>query len=181
MSTEESPQASPDQAAFVSLFAAAAPRLYAYIYTQVAHPTDTDDIFQETSRVLWEKFSQFEPGTNFFAWACRTAEFQVLAHRQRQARNRLSFSDEFLAAVAAETVAESDRLAAQHHALAHCLEKLGARERELVALRYSASVTVKEISAQVGRSIEAVYKSLQRIHERLFECAQKRLAEEGWR
>lgn len=161
---------------FVTLFAAQARRLYAFIYTQLGRETDTDDVFQETSRVLWEKFDQFESGTSFAAWSRRVAEFQVLAWRQRQQRSRLQFSDEFVRLVAAEAVEQSEVLEARHRALAHCVDQLADRERELLRLRYSAGATTKSVAERLGRSVDAVYKALNRLQQRLEECARRALA-----
>src|SRR5262245_28464343 len=65
---------------FVTLWSAHSRRVYAYIYSLVANWSDADDIFQETSIVLMQKFQEFEPGTSFFAWACRVAYNKVLVH-----------------------------------------------------------------------------------------------------
>lgn len=164
---------------FVALFAAHAQRLYSYIYTQLTQTADADDVFQETSRVLWEKFDGFESGTNFFAWACRTAQFQVLAHRQKRQRSRLLFSEEFVRTVAEMAEAENEKLAAQHRALSNCVNKLKQQDRELLLLRYSPGATTKGVAAKVGRSLDAVYKALNRIEQRLLECAQRSLLDEG--
>jgi RNA polymerase sigma-70 factor (ECF subfamily) len=39
---------------------------------------DTQDIFQQTSLVLWEKFDSFETGSNFAAWSCRAARYTAM-------------------------------------------------------------------------------------------------------
>lgn len=164
---------------FVALFAAHAQRLYSYVYTQLTQSADADDVFQETSRVLWQKFDGFESGTNFFAWACRTAQFQVLAHRQKSSRSRLMFSDELIRSVAELAEVEEEKLAAQHRALSACVQKLKPREREILMLRYSRGATTKGVAEQVGSSVAAIYKALNRIEARLIECAQRSLLEEG--
>src|ERR1700761_39547 len=84
---------------FVALWTASSRQVYAYILMLLPHWADADEAFQETSRVLWEKFDQFEVGTDFTAWACRIAYFKVLDVRARRQRGPLSFSDEFLDAL----------------------------------------------------------------------------------
>src|SRR5262245_34134150 len=164
---------------FVRLFAAHAQRLYAVVFALLPNAADADDVFQETSRLLWERFGQFTLGTNFFAWACRVAQFQVMAFRQRQRRSRLWFSDEFLACVTEQAAADGTLLAAQQRALADCLQKLKARDRELIQLRYRPGVTTKAVAAQLGRSLDAIYKALNRIQDRLLACVQRTLLTEG--
>jgi RNA polymerase sigma-70 factor (ECF subfamily) len=167
------------QREFVPLFAAIAQRLYGYIYTQLGHASDTDDVFQETSRVLWEKFPQFTLGTNFYAWACRIAEFQVLAFRQRRNRSRLTFSDEFVRVVAAQAAEDSELLLEQHRALSNCIAKLKERDRELLLLRYSHGATTKSVAERVGKTLDAVYKALNRIQDKLLECTHQALVRQN--
>ena len=44
-------------------------QVLAYINALVLDWNDADDLFQETCLVLWQKFDEFRPGTNFLAWA----------------------------------------------------------------------------------------------------------------
>ena len=50
---------------FVSLFLANQRRIYRYILTICPHAADAEDVLQSTAEVLWAKFKQFEPGTEF--------------------------------------------------------------------------------------------------------------------
>jgi RNA polymerase sigma-70 factor (ECF subfamily) len=165
---------------FVRLFAAHAQRLYAVVFALVPNAADADDVFQETSKLLWERFGQFTLGTNFFAWACRIAQFQALAFRQRQRRSRLWFSDEFLACVTEQAATDGALLAAQQRALADCVQKLKTRDRELIQRRYRSGMTTKAVAAQLGRSLDAIYKALNRIQDRLLACVQRTLLSEGF-
>jgi len=63
-----------------------------------------EDILQETSQVICEKFDTFREGTDFMAWACEIAWWRVRAARQSFARSKVCFSDEVLSLVA-ETAA----------------------------------------------------------------------------
>lgn len=162
---------------FVGLWTAHARQVYAYILTLVANWADAEDIFQETSTTLWEKFDEFQLGSDFTAWACRTAYFKTLSHGKQQGK-AVGVSPEFLAAVSEEVERMSEQLDAQHFALADCLERLTPRDRNLIDLRYSPQGNVKAVADQVGRSVPAIYKALQRIHQTLFECIQRKLAAE---
>ena len=68
--------------------------IYGYIASHVPNYMDVDDIFQETSVELWEKFDDYEEGTNFLAWARAFARINVLRYRQKKGRDRLQFSDD---------------------------------------------------------------------------------------
>jgi DNA-directed RNA polymerase specialized sigma24 family protein len=43
-------------------------------------------------------------------------------------------------------------------------------------MRYSPGLSVEQIADQTGRTVAAIYKALQRLHDRLFECASRKLA-----
>jgi RNA polymerase sigma-70 factor (ECF subfamily) len=60
---------------FVTLWSHHARRVHAYILTLVHNVADADDLLQETGATLWEKYHEFEPGTDFGAWAARTTYY----------------------------------------------------------------------------------------------------------
>lgn len=71
---------------FMALYSSHQRRLYLYTTTLLPAASDADDIFQEANLVLWQKFDQYEDGTNFFAWACKIIRYKVLQHREKKAR-----------------------------------------------------------------------------------------------
>ena len=158
---------------FVRLYSQSARRIYAYLYLLHGNEADADDVFQETSRVLWEKFAEYTPGTHFGAWAERIAHYQTLAFRKRRQRDRLQFSEEFIDAVSEHRAATLDSLEQRRQALDDCLQKLRDPDRELIQFRYAAGGTTKNAAARVGRSVDAVYKALNRIETSLIECTQR--------
>ena len=161
---------------FLTLYAIGQRRIYAYIRTQVLCPTDADDIFQETVTVLWRKFAEYEPGTDFVRWACRVARLEVLAHHRHRKRLLSLFSEEVVDAVAEKVLDLSDTTIARAQALNDCVQHLSPRDHELLGLRYQAAQSVKQIADSVHRTESTVYKSLQRIHDELFDCVEKKLA-----
>lgn len=167
---------------FIRLFAANQRRIYGFVAAMVPNADDADDVFQNVSAGLWQKFDRFEPGTNFAAWGLQFARYAVLKYFETQRRRkRLVFADEVLELVADEATAANKELDRRHEALRSCIERLPDRSRELVRVRYEAGVgTCKEVACRVDRSVEAVYKALSRIHQRLLECVERVLAgEEG--
>lgn len=164
---------------FVSLFSRHQRRLFLYILTQVPHPVDAEEILQETSVVIWRKASQFQPGTNFFAWASQVANFEVMKYRSRRKRDKLQFSDEFLEQVASEAVTRADELEIRRSALMTCIEKLRPQDRELIQQRYAPGETGKNLAESMHRPANSVYQSLGRIRRALMECIQRQLAVES--
>jgi RNA polymerase sigma-70 factor, ECF subfamily len=99
-----------DESDFGRLFARYQPRIYGYIRSLVTQRNDAEDLLQETASVLWQKFGDFQPGSDFLAWAFRVARYEVLYFRQRQKRNVLQFSERFVDLVGADIVADALRL-----------------------------------------------------------------------
>ncbi|NLF08872.1 MAG: sigma-70 family RNA polymerase sigma factor [Pirellulaceae bacterium] len=158
---------------FVALFAAHDRGIYKYILTLLIDPNITQEVFQETSLTMWRKFDEFEPGSNFHAWACRVAYFEVLKHRQTQRRDRLRFNDDLLFALAEERAAGEDLLQARRSALPDCMSKLPPADRDLIVSRYASEETIIDIARRTGRSVHTLYKSLERIRRSLMECIEE--------
>jgi RNA polymerase sigma-70 factor (ECF subfamily) len=164
------PSGRPDE--FVRLFTASQRKIYWYIFALLHDSHDTEEVFQETALVLWQKFAAFTPGTSFVAWACRIAFNKVRRFRETHRRDLPCFSDVFLEEVAPDLLAVidgdlSDKL---HEQLADCFGKLREPDRDLIERRYRPGATTRRVAAEVGRSTDAVYKALNRIHQALFDC-----------
>ena len=166
-----------DPAIFVQLFTKSQRSLYLFILGQTGSVQDAEDVLQNTNLVIWTKSNQFDPGTNFFAWACQIARYEVMQHRQRYRRDKLKFSEEFLDVVAKESVSRLDDPEPQRLALEQCLQKLSARDRELIRERYQPGSSGKDLASNLKRPPNSVYQSLGRIRRVLLECIQRRLAE----
>ena len=167
--------------AFLDLFLKAERRIFAYIFTLLPHRADAEDLLQEVSKRMWEKFDEDHPPANFVAWGCRIAYFQVQEHRRSRRRQRIIFSDEVLERLAG-TMAERAsvlRLDERGEALACCLGKLVPHDRALLSERLKDGATVHSAAEQLGRSVDAAYKALARIRKALHDCVARTLAAEG--
>ncbi|HEX5103255.1 MAG TPA: sigma-70 family RNA polymerase sigma factor [Pirellulaceae bacterium] len=182
MSTEHhQPRVQPEDSyeRFVRLFARHEPALRSFVRPLVPHWDDADEVLQQTCVVLWRKFAEFDTGSDFLAWACTIARFEVLKHRRRIARDRHVFSEELLQLLADEGAAEADARQRERRALDHCLELLPAPQRELIQRCYGDAGAINAAAAALGRSATSVYKALQRVREVLLECIERRLAQEA--
>ena len=91
-------------ASFSRLLIANQRRLYGFVYTLVQDHTATDEILQEVATVLLKKFDQFEPGTDFGAWAMKVSRFTVFEWRRKQAKLPLPMGEELFASIADKAV-----------------------------------------------------------------------------
>jgi RNA polymerase sigma-70 factor (ECF subfamily) len=125
--------------------------------------------------VVCEKFGEFQPGTDFVAWACQIAYWEVRAARQKFARSKVLFDDAALEAVAKTAEEMAPELSDRHEALAKCLEKLHPRDRELILTRYEPGGGVEAAAQRTGRTVVAAYKALTRIRKLLQDCVNLQL------
>jgi len=154
-------------------------RIFAYIYTLVPDRTDAEDLLQETCLVICEKFDDFKPGTDFVAWACQIAYWRVRYARQKFARSKVLFQQELVDALAQTAAEMREEMDERHEALARCLQKLPARDRELILTRYEPGSGVPEAARRSGRSLEAAYKALARLRKLLLDCVSHQLTAGG--
>ena len=164
---------------FVVLFARHQPLLRAFVRPMVFTWDDMEEVMQQTSVVLWRKYGDFEEGTDFLAWACTIARYEVLKFRRTRARDRHIFGEELLAMLADEGAAELAQRERERKALELCVEGLRPEHRELIRRCYGRGTTIKEAAKSLGRSATGLYKALDRIRVLLLGCIEKRLAQEA--
>jgi RNA polymerase sigma-70 factor (ECF subfamily) len=178
-STPASDQEIEQRTRLLSLWTQHQRKVAGYIHALVPGRHDADDILQETGMVVCRKFEEFSEGTDFVAWSCQIAWWQIRAARQKFARSKVIFNDELMEAMAPQFTEMAREVDERHEALGHCLKKLHPRDRELVLTRYESSQGVQEAARRSGRSMEAAYRALNRIRKLLFDCVTNQLQAEG--
>lgn len=162
---------------FLRQFMANQKAIYAYILALIANPTDADDLFQETMMVCWRKLESFTPGTDFVRWAVTIARYLILDYRRTQARRACKFVDEQLLD-AFETHYEQNQAQIQDQldALKECVTKLDPKARQLIYMRFDTGQPISGIATQFKVSVQAIYKSMAKIHGQLLRCVRVTLA-----
>jgi RNA polymerase sigma factor (sigma-70 family) len=118
-------------------------------------PSEADDCFQETFVAALRAYPRLRPDSNLRAWVLRIAQRKSIdAHR---ARTRRALPVEDVAAIdgrrgGAPATPDADLWSA--------VERLPARQRSAVVLRYVADLSHREIAAAIGCSEEAARRSL---------------------
>ncbi len=165
---------------FLGLFVRHQQEIYAYILTLVPHVNDADDLFQDGMTVMWRKFDQFTPGTNFAAWGIQIMRYQILEYRRNLARSkRVLMEDSLFEALLDHMPAIQDELAARIEALRTCQRRLDDRARRILKMRYEHNSPVEEIASYLKVSRRHVYHLLGRINGVLLRCMRRTLAEGG--
>ncbi len=154
-------------------------QLFSYIYSLVRDLDDADDLFQQTSLVLWDKFDLFDPTKSFIAWACGVARFEALNFLRSRSRQRIHFSDELaLMLIEAHEELAEEPLEDRRSALEACMKKLRGRDQELLTACYGRAARIPEVAEGWGRSPQSIHNSLRRIRRTLYECVSRTLAQE---
>jgi RNA polymerase sigma-70 factor (ECF subfamily) len=164
-----------DPERFVRLFVEGQREILRYILALVPDIDDAHEILQETAVDLWRKFGQYDPAFPFAPWACRFAFRRVLKYREQRARRIRCLSIESLTQIAAERSEMDGILEDRRRALETCLQQLGEADRLVVEHRYSRQMSVAQIAGLTGRNASTLYKMLERIRRRLFECVNRRV------
>ncbi len=110
-STPADPPALNSEDEFARLWLRHKSQLFGFIFAIVQRVPDAEDVFQQTSVVLWEKFSTFTPDSDFVAWACSVAKLKALKLLRSRRRDQLSFSEEFLNELADRQTDKADATA----------------------------------------------------------------------
>jgi RNA polymerase sigma-70 factor (ECF subfamily) len=145
-----------------------------YILAHTRDHNNAEDIFQDICMTICQKYSEFEPGTNFKAWAMQITRYKILSHYQRQTKHdRMLHLTPELAETLADPTLESDlepALENERKALRTCLKKVKGRNRILVLKRYGEGLSCQEVAQAVHWTVNAVYVALSRIRDALERC-----------
>jgi RNA polymerase sigma-70 factor (ECF subfamily) len=159
---------------FVGLFSSNYSRIMSFIYTLVPNASDADDIMQEAAKVMWEKFDQFEIGTNFVSWAVTIAKYQVLSYRQKY-NAKVPLNSHLIETLSEESKSPLARENERLDALRNCVKKLNPKDKKLVFYRFEKRVTAQVLSKQIGVAMNTIYRNESRVLALLLNCVRKTL------
>lgn len=164
---------------FVRLFGLNQGRLFAYIVTLLPRWADAEDILQRTSIVLWRKFDQFDPSTNFVRWAYAVAYLEALKYLKQEGRRQQVFREAVLEKLAHDRVTHSDLLENRHYAFDDCVAQLSPSDREIIEhYYYQGKKTAAEVALELNRPTNTILKALVRIRGSLHRCIDEAVSSE---
>jgi RNA polymerase sigma-70 factor (ECF subfamily) len=165
---------------FLSLLLPNQKRILGYILTYVPNYTDADDILQNTLSILWKKFDQYEPGTDFLAYAVTIARYEIMNYyRMCSKAGKPYLGEDVQQVLERESPSVNQNFTTRVEALKECVKKLSDGEAHLVKLRYEEEMSFSKIGQRLGISPPAALKKLSQIHSRLIRCIRLRLAFES--
>jgi RNA polymerase sigma-70 factor, ECF subfamily len=163
----------------LALFSTYQRRLYTYILSMLPNPADAEDVLQNTNIVVWQKFDQFQPDTDFRGWVFRICYYEICKFRERNRRLVMSFSSELLDELSVEYKRHEDLIEIRQAAIPGCVEQLPAPDRDLLDAVYGQGVSVPQLAQQLDREATSIYRSLRRIRQWLHECIDRSARKEA--
>lgn len=161
---------------FMRLLMRNEPALRAYSRSMLPDWHTVDEVIQEASITLWEKFGQLRNEEGFLPWAKVIVRFKCLSAVSKKRRDRHVFSDGVLELLAEEAAAlDAEQHEAAQCALRKCLENFSQPHQELLLAPYSGEGRVKTIAEESGKSANALYKLLGRLRDKLSDCVHSNL------
>lgn len=139
-----------------------------------------EEVFQNVAVVMQQKEGEIRPD-NFYAWAKEVVRRQALSYLDEQIRTRVrerNTDPTLLNAITRTfeddpTTEEEEKL--ENDALHICLEKLNAKARQMVALRYQEKSSFDAIADIFATSASAVQRGISRARATLRECIARHL------
>ena len=127
---------------------------------------------------MCESALQFQPGTNFRAWAREIARRRILAFWRTRGSDVRILTEEQLTEMA-NGFDQADRESPPDerlNALRKCVQTLKPFAKRLMELKYKQQMNLETISQTVGKNPESVRKALYRGRLVIRECVERRLA-----
>lgn len=160
---------------FVLQLVACQSKLHVYALSLLIDKQMARDVVQQANVVILQKAGDYQPGTNFAAWACRIVYYEVLAARREKGRDKLVFDDEVLNLLAEDSSLRLDEIDQRALALDQCLKQLTSSQRRTLIERYSPGGSVKVMADSRGRTPNAMSLTLHRLRNAVADCVRRRL------
>lgn len=172
-------QCEKDEQLFIENLEAAQTRLYSYVHMLLQDVNDADDVFQQTTLILWRKFAEYDRTRSFFSWACGIARFEALNYIRKQQRRPFLLGEHADALI----VDAFGKIGHQEYddrreALSTCIQKLRESDQLLLREHYAGSVSVRQIAERLKRTPQSIHNSLMRIRLSLLECIRRSVTRE---
>lgn len=159
---------------FLKHFVKNSKKLFGFILVMVPNHVDAEDILQETALILWNKFEEYEPGTNFYAWAKEIAKHKAYEYYKKK-KSFIQIDLDFLEKIQAVNEPVLGTLEERMAALRGCLNRLDQKDLRLIHVRFQKNITLKEMAKEAHLSVHTVYKRMACIYALLQACIRRTL------
>jgi RNA polymerase sigma-70 factor (ECF subfamily) len=174
-----------ERAAFAALVDAYRTPIFNLAFRMTGHPSDAEDLAQETFLRAFEQLPRFNPERSFYTWLFTISLNLIRNHLKKTGRRRRA--DHYLPrerltgavdsrgrpVVQQGTRDEEDVSAEKGEGLARCLRKLSPELRELLVLRFYQGLSFEVIAEIAGLSQSAVKMRVYRGLDKLRKCMEE--------
>lgn len=129
---------------------------------------------QETSLCMYEKFNDFEKGSDFLAWAKTIARYKTFEFLKKSQREKVVFSREIVELIDRES---QDRTAKHDDwldMLRQCISRLKHIDQQLLEIHYYENISIPVIAKRFGCSFQKIYRDMARINDSLVHCIRRK-------
>ncbi|MBK1882809.1 sigma-70 family RNA polymerase sigma factor [Luteolibacter pohnpeiensis] len=167
----------PAPEAFTALWAEAQLSVRAFLTSYLSDRSVVDDCIQEVALLAWKKGPQDSTPEAFLGFCIACAKRIAMGEVRKKYRSKLRLLDPEIISSLADTVVsqelqETTPPVERLSALRRCMDKLGPEPRRLLETRYFSKdpTALKRIAESGGKSMDAIYKKLERLRSRLRDC-----------
>jgi len=164
-----------EPAAFATLFDRYFPLIHKYVLYRVGDVNTADDLTSEVFEALMTALPRYKPDkAPFGAWLFGIARHAVNDHHRNQKNKREVHSEVMDQLIANDPLPEEASLSLEaDHRLLTALKQLTNREKDIIALKFAANLTNRQIAklTTLGESNVGVilYRSMQQLRQLLNE------------
>lgn len=153
-------------------------KLHAYAWIVVGDPTSAEDVVQEACLKATQHADKINDPDHLRAWLREAIRRRGMAVRRKRMTQASQLSLEALSLLAQVSVdLSNDDYKRRMEALRHCMDLLGDKTRDTLALRYGKGMKPAKIAEKTGRPLQSVYKMITRSHASLRDCILNRLSQ----
>lgn len=162
---------------FLEVFLPNQKRILSFILCYIPNRADAEDVFQNTTSVLWKKFDRYTAGTDFIAWSTAIARYEVMSYYKKKKRDgKIHFDEQMQQIIDADMKTVNSQFDNRIDALRKCLERLISDEIQILKMRYEQDLSFAKIADCLSISSTAAFKKISKIHSRLIQCIRQRVA-----
>ena len=160
--------------------------LLAFVRTCVYDRGAAEDLVQDTFLAAWNQLEEYDENTPFARWLRGVAKNKIPAYCRASAtaaKHVQILDPDRITAIASEfnrlIPRRGDTIGDTLDALEECLAALPAADHEVVRMAYHRRQTCRVIANQLGHTVEAIKKRLQRARTQLRDCILGKLKTEA--
>lgn len=160
-------QARHDPAAFGALYDQYFERIYRFVYSRVHDRCLAEDISEEVFLNALKNIAKYRyTGACFSAWLYKIACNAIVSH-YRRAKSEVALESASHLADGIDGVLEQVMRRDRSRRIWEAIDRLPARQREAMRLKFSADLSIDDIARMMGKSSPAVkllvYRAVQRL------------------